>query len=269
MIRKIRGRKLIVMKNMIRMIMWMAALTMVWGCSSDDNEGTAVFKSAQRPAWAIDWTYNDPVPSWDDPVSAQFECSMNVLVELDDQLRDFSTNADRMAIFISGQCRGVSLPNETPDGRVFYLLHVMGASEEEGHGMNLRFYCDSIHHLFAEDFILPFTPNNVMDETYQIVLNPLGKSSKYPLFTSLTVMLPDNLPFHVTKRDVMAVFVGDDCRGFLEPSDEYPGWRGQIYGRTANEQAHVRYFSAERGGVYICEKTFTLSNYMQQEEISF
>lgn len=258
------------MKHIIRVMMWMAVLTLVWACSSDDNEGTATFSSGLKPSWTVDWQYNDPAPSWKEPESTLFECSMDVLVELDDELLPYSTDADRMAMFINSECRGVSMRNVMANGRVYFLLHVKGTSEEAGSVLHLRYYCDSVNHLFMEDEIVHFTPNNVMDDTFQFVFSPVERSSKYPFYTQLVVMLPENLPFKLTEDDMMAVFVGDECRGICKANtDMYPGWRGIVYKRWAEEEVEVRFYSADKKGIYNLSPKVVLNDYMKTYNASF
>lgn len=248
-----------------------AVLTLAWGCSSDDTEeGRPLFAVGAKPAWKIDWTWHDAMPDWEDPPSTQFECSMNMLLELSQEFLPYSTDNDVMAVFINGECRGVGYRNVTRDGRVLFLLHVKGTSEETGAQMQLQYYCSNMKQLFTENDLPPFTPNNLMDEAFRIILSPIENGPKYPITTALTVMLPDIMPFSITDNDVMAVFVDDECRGFCTRNEIlYPGWRGMIYSRQNNETAELRYYSAVNGGIYTFVSTFTLSGFMQMLEVTF
>lgn len=84
-------------------MMLMAALTLAWGCSSDDDdqpqepevveptpeptpEPTAVFTATEgQPEWLIDWTWHDETPDWENPDPANFEVRMYVVIKLDDK----------------------------------------------------------------------------------------------------------------------------------------------------------------------------------------
>lgn len=264
------------------MIILMAALTMAWGCSSDsegsnnkDGQGEqqwtgSTFAASEKPAWAVDWASNAAKPDWQEPVATKYECSMNMLIRLVQDLAPYSTDNDLMAVFINGECRGVSYRNKLADGRVVFLLHVKGTSEEANQQMELRYYCDGLHHLNVTNSISPFVPNNVLDETYQSDFDIDNGSTKYPLKTNLTVMLPEQLPFVASADDMLAVFVGNECRGIgYQGGDLYEGWRVKVVGAQEGETAQIRYYSADKAGTYTILKTFKLTGNLQQENISF
>jgi len=266
----------------IETIMLAAALTMAWGCSSDDDTPTSTnseeeqqwtgstFAASEKPTWAIDWSSNATKPDWQEPAATKYECSMDMLVSLGQELAPYSTDNDVMAVFIGLECRGVSYRNLLQDGRVAFLLHVKGSSYEIALPMQLRYYCDSLHHLNVTTAISPFTPNNVMGKTYQSVFNIDRGSTKYPLSTTLAVMLPEQLPFVESSDDMLAVFVGGECRGIgYQGGDLYEGWRVKVVSAQKDETAEIRYYSADKAGIYTILKTFTLSGSLQQENISF
>jgi len=254
----------------------------LWSCSSDDDEASApapgpepqtshsTFVSAGMPNWFVDWTYTDPMPDWQEPLSYDYECSMYLLVTLTDELRYFSTDQDRMAFFINGTCRSVSERNLYAGDEVVFLVHVKGSSEEADAPMEIRYYSGGAQQLFISNAAPPFTPNNILDQAFVTGLNAAGHGAKYPYSTDLTVILPDELPFTISADDKMAIFVGDECRGVCEYAPEYyPGWKGTVYQRQTDEQAQVRYYSAEKGGIYIFSEPFTPNGTMQRLEVTF
>lgn len=263
------------MKN-IKIIMILAVLAMAWGCSDDDKSGQnepqwtgSTFALSAKPEWKIDWTSDATQPDWQEPSVMKYECYMNMLVTLSNDIASYSTDDDRIAVFMGDECRGVSYPNKLSDGKVEFLLHVVGNGEEAGQPMELRYYCDGLHHLSVSG-TSPFVPNNVLDRTYQRSLHVSEGSTKYPIFTSLTVILSKNLPFNENQGDMLAVFVGDECRGVGSTNREYfEGWKVTVYSRYAEETAQIRYYSAEKGGIYTILKTIKLNNNLQQEQISF
>ena len=255
-------------------LLLMAVLMMMWGCSSDsDDNGQgnhSSFVPSASPTWAMDWTADAAAPDWKEPDVTRFECSMTMLVSLQQSLAAYSTDRDVMAVFVDGDCRGVSYRNKLANGRVEYLLLVKGTSEETGHAMELRYYCDSLHHMNVLTALRPFEPSNLMDEKYHIHLGVENGSGKYPVSTQVTLMLPQTLPFTVNPNDKLAIFVGDECRGIGSlGGDAYDGWRVMVYSRQAGETAQVRYYSAAKGGTYTILKTFSLSGSLQQEDVSF
>ena len=257
----------------LKIMLWMATLTLVWGCSSsdDDSNSQSTFTTSAKPLWAIDWTWNDPAPNWQEPPATQYECSMNILVELGIEFLPYSTDDDQMAIFIDGTCRSVSKPNVYPGASVVFLLHIKGTSQEAGHEMELHYYSAGAKQLFVDGDMPPFTPNNLMDESFQLIFTPEGKSSKFPLFTVLTVNLPETTPFDITSDDLMAIFVDDECRGLCwrDEYDLYSGWRGCIQRRQSEETATVRYYSADKGGIYTFTPPFKLNDNLQEINVKF
>jgi len=262
------------------MMMLMTVLTLLWGCSSDDdnnnnNNGqtgnhSTVTTVSTKPDWKINWMSNATEPDWQDPPSSKFECSMDVLVELDDEATSYSTDGDVMAVFIGDECRAVSYRNKMSSGTVAFLLHVKGSSDEIDDPMTIHYYNDGAHHLSITEGVPPFTPNNLMDETYQLVLSLAQGSQKYPLFTQLDIQLPDELPFTVQDNDILAVFVDDECRGIGERNPNlYSGWRLDVKSAREHETAHVCYYSAEKNCIYKFNQTFTLNDFIQSETLKF
>ena len=250
------------MKTSIKLILYAAVLAVACACSSDDETiSTAPFTAVQAPHWAVDWSSNDPAPDWQEPAATLYECSMNLLVTLDEELQKVSSSQDQMAIFINGTCRGVSKPNVYPDGSVVFLIHIKGSSQETGQPMELQYYSGGAKALFNDPYMPPFTPNNLMDEAFRLVFDPTGNSLKYPLFVPLSVTLPEQLPFNRADGDEMAVFIDGECRGVLtECEDLYPGWRGIIVYREGEDKAELRFYSAEKGGVYTVAQGIVLGD---------
>lgn len=250
-------------------------LPLLWGCSSDSDNGNGsndkvTFTESASPTWAIDWSSDATFPNWQEPVSEDFECSMDLLVTLNDEYQPFSTDNDVMSVFIGGECRAISYRNVMNDDEVVYLLHVKGSGEEVDMPMELHFYCDKLHALNITQAVPPFIPNNLMEDNYHLSLDPGYGSTKYPLYTELSVKLPNQLPFTVSDNDMLAVFVGNECRGIGSYEPElYDGWRMNVYSKQPNETAQIRYYSANKGGVYTVLKTFTLNDLLQLVNIDF
>ena len=261
-------------------MMLMTVLTLLWGCSSDDdnnnnNNGqtgnhSTVTTVSTKPDWKINWMSNATEPDWQDPPSSKFECSMDVLVELDDEATSYSTDGDVMAVFIGDECRGVSYRNKMSSGTVAFLLHVKGSSDEIGDPMTIHYYNDGAHHLSITDGVPLFTPSNLMDETYQFVLGLWDGSHKFPIYTELEINLPEELPFTVSSEDMLAVFVDGECRGLGGCElDDFSGWRVLVMSEKKNETAQVRYYSAEKSCIYTFNQTFTLNGFLQMETLKF
>jgi hypothetical protein len=259
----------------IKLMMLMAVLTLAWGCSSD-SEGDeeqwngSTFAPADKPAWAVDWTSTATKPDWKTPDLSKYELGMYCLVELDEELVSHSTDEDVIAMFINGECREVTVNRNRMPGKVKYMLYFKGSSSEVGTPLELHYYCDKLHHMNTVSSFTTFVPNNesslIKDITKKLHL--ADGSSKYPVCTQLTVKIVQKLPFTVSNNDQLAVFVGNDCRGVgVQQADG--SWQVQSYGVQKGETAQLRYYSAEKTGVYTILKTIKLDGANQQESISF
>ena len=257
-------------------MMLMAALTVAWGCSSssddDNNNNTeqwngSTYQSSAKPAWAVDWTSTAAKPDWQDPDPTRFDgSSMHLVVDLDAELVSNTTSEDMMAAFIGEECRAVSRPNVLGNGRVTFLLHILGSGVEgsEKSPVELRYYCDKLHHMNTVPSISQFIPNMIFPR----FLNVGDGSSKYPVKTQLTVTMPQKTPFTVNVNDQLTVFVGNECRGVGAKNTDN-SWSMPVYGLQKGETAQLRYYSAEKGGVYTILRTIELKGEQQQENISF
>ena len=95
------------MKN-IKIMMILAALTMVGGCSKDDDGSSeptwnnSTFTPSEKPTWVVDWHSDAVQPDWQDPDATKYECCMNMRLRLVDDMAPYSTEDDRLAVFING-----------------------------------------------------------------------------------------------------------------------------------------------------------------------
>ena len=252
----------------------MAVLTLAWGCSSGNDEkeeqwNNSTFALSEKPTWMVDWTSTDSKPDWKNPDPTKFDpnSSMSYLVELDEELTRYSTDNDLMAVFINEECRGVSTRNLSASGKVRFLLHVKGTGVEAGQPLKVYYYCDKLHSLS----ILPtfaFVPGNLISKTFSTILHAGTGSLKYPVCTLITASMPQALPFTISGNDMLSVFVGSECRGVGQKNADGT-WLLTAYSAQKGETAQLRYYSAEKGGVYTILKTIKLEGVSQQENISF
>ncbi len=254
----------------------MTVLTLAWGCSSDSESGGkqpeqySDFVLSEKPSWAVDWSWTDEAPDWQEPQSHEYWCSMQLQVLLSDELSTLSTEDDLMAVFVNGTCRGVSNPNILDDkGEVVFLLNIEGDDNEVGQSMQLRYYNAKCKLLFTNDDLPFFEPNNLWGGKYHLTQSLTSSNAKYPFSTELQVTLPeDNLPFTISDDDVVGIFVGEECRGVLT-NDTEDGIEGTVYSRQKEETAQLRYYSSASKGTYTIRKTFTLNNAQQRISIQF
>jgi hypothetical protein len=84
---------------------------------------------------------------------------------------------------------------------------------------------------------------------------PLLKGSKkYPVQQQLTVNLPAKVPFTSSADDLVAVFAGNECRGVGNVGKPFT-----VFRTTAGEALLVRYYSADKAGIYSFPQNITLN----------
>lgn len=265
------------------------ALTIMWGCSSGDDSSTpqpqpqpepeqpepqpqveySVFTESDYPDWAINWKWLNAVPDWKEPEPNQYRLSMQIQVELEEGLAFFSTDADKMAVFMGGTCRGLSKRSVLEqDGKVVFLLNIEGDEQEIGSNMELRYFNAQLTHIFTNKNLPPFEPDNLWGDKYDVVQKIGMGSAKYPYSTKLTVVLPEELPFKANNGDCVYVFVGKDCRGVFKTRNEN-AFSGYVFSNKKEETAEIRYYSVDKQGYYTIKETFILNNDEQTVSIKF
>ena len=256
------------MMKTVKILMTVAALATVWGCSTATDEQTGTenglattmppsagytFEHADRPAWGVDLTGNDAAPDWGNFSMSLYENSMYVLVTLQDELAAHATEADRMAVFIGGERRTqLAVPNFYDDGAVRYVLRIYGNSTDRNVRFDLQYYCTALKQLFSigteEKFVPEFTYGNIKD-----FVPPLLKGcKKFPVQNQLTVSLPDQPPFTPDNNDLVAVFVGDECRGVGVAGKPF-----NVFRTSETEKLTLRYYSVQQAGIYTMAQTVT------------
>ena len=259
-----------------------AALTIVWGCSDKETieiipepepepkvEEYSVFTESESPDWAINWKWLSASPNWQEPAANQYPFSMQIEVMLDEGLASYSTDADQMAVFMGGTCRGVSKRNVLEkDGSVVFLLNIEGDENEIGKDMELRYFNAKLTHIFVNKKVPPFEPDNLWGEKYHLVQVIGMGSAKYPYTTKLEVVLPANLPFTPHANDCVYVFVKDECRGVFKTMSGN-AFSGYVFSHNEGETAEIRYYSVTKQGYYTIKNTITLNNGEQTVNIKF
>lgn len=233
-------------------------------CSSDDDDqpkepevvdptpepNTTFTATEGQPAWPIDWTWHDEAPNWENPDPANFEVRMYAVVRLDDLYAPYSTDDDRFAIFVGNECRGVGMRNVTRDGMIFFPIIILGNNEDVGANTEIKYYCAAMKQTFNYPGYFTFTPDLTIGNESDFALAFGEGSPKYmanlfpaPQFTGA--------PFEVSDDDMVAAFVGDECRGKAPV-----GSRMTVYTLAGREEeVSFRYYSANMGGYYSFPQT--------------
>jgi len=235
----------------------MAALTMAWGCSSSDDDEleASTFEPCGKPTWSVNLVGTDNTPSWTAPNPSDYESSMFIMVKLQEELEEYSSEADRMTVFIGDECR--TMPAK-PNGNAhdyYFILKVWGNAVDRDVVLSLRYYCATLHQVFVLEGKESFATERTYGFDEDFVPPLLKGSTKYPVQTSLTVNLPDNPPFTPADGDCVAVFVGGECRGVGTLGKAFT-----VFRTTEKETLQVRYYSTEKAGVYTLKQTLSSEN---------
>ena len=243
----------------IKFLLLTTVLTLLWGCSSGDDETSSngsTFVGSGKPAWSVDLTGNEEAPSWLAPDPTKFESSMFIMVKLQEELVPYSTNEDRLTVFIGDECRAVPAePNKDDEGNVFFVLKIRGNSSDRAVSFTLCYYCALLHQIFdlegQETFVSELTYG--VDEDFVPPL--LEGCKKYPANQLVKVNRPANLPFAQAEGDMIGAFVGNECRGVGRADQPFT-----VFCTSHEESFQLRYYSETRAGVYSFHQNFKVSD---------
>ena len=242
-------------------IIAMAVLTLVWGCSSNDDDGidrshVAKFdESAYQPFWWVDMTADQQAPQWTSPDPAQYENKMIILLRLQEELVPYSTDDDLMAVFVGDECRALSRRSGT-DSEVYFVLNVHGKNSYATEQFVIYYYSGGYKQLFSLEGENTFRNEmNVGIET-EYVPDLMSGSTKYPVKTELCVTpIPiKNQELEESEFDLVGVFVGDECRGVGKPNETF-----HVYSYKKGEKGTLCYYNMKQGGVFTCPDPIDLS----------
>ena len=264
--------------NIMKQALALIALgAMVCGCSSSDdndnkNNNQANFTSlSERPDWYVDFTANTvAAPEWTEPSEDNYEHNMLVLLTLEQSLVRFSTDDDMMAAFVNGECREVCPRSVSENGdSIYFLMCIRGhgneySEEDDEEGVSekieLRYYSGGAKEIFASKEPMFFVRGDYIRENFTPYLSVYG--GKFTVKTNLDITLPDEQPFTKNTGDLIGFFVGNECRGVIDMSEPTDGshYYTTLYGRAENEIVTVKYYSAEKKGVYTAKGTISTNN---------
>lgn len=236
-------------------------LLSVCGCSSSGDDpaaeltnqpggnsagGPSTFVAGEKPVWSVDFSGNEPSPSWVAPNPADYESSMIIMVKLQDELVRYSTDDDRMTVLIDDECRAIpSRRIVYDDGTVYFVLNIQGNHNDRDVRFSLCYYCAALHQLFTitgqETFVTELTYG--VDEDFEPSM--LKGCKRYPVQNTLTVSMPPSAPFTSAEGDIVGVFVGDQCRGVGSVGKAFT-----VYRTSAQESLQLRYYSTQQKGTY-------------------
>ena len=172
-----------------------------------------------------------------------------------------SSAPDGPALFINGECRGLTeVRNTADDGGYYFLLKIHGNNADLRAPLTLSYYSAQLKQLFTLPAIDAFVPERTRGFDKDFVPALLDGCAKYPVHCQLTVTLQPSASFTVAPDDLVAAFVGDECRGVGQVGTPFT-----VFAHDDNEVLQLRYYSATKGGIYTFARTITAA----QQQLSY
>ena len=164
-----------------KLCMLLAVLTMLWGCSSDSDDGDKLEGSSFAPA------------GWSAPITMGRSPYFRVCPAFEEE--PGASDDDKMTAFIGDECRAKPAPLQKDySGKCYFVLNIHGNSTDRDVPFSLCYYAAKIHHLFKLNATQTFVPSIDYGIDKDFVPQLIKGSSRYPVQGDLTVKLPDTAP---------------------------------------------------------------------------
>ncbi|WP_443866094.1 hypothetical protein [Leyella stercorea] len=206
------------------------------------------------------------VGSEDQPQTLSFvpQGSMTAYLTLDAVTGSYADkNGDKLAAFIGNVCAGMGEVVGEQDGRPVYKMVVNGVSSQSA-AVDIRYYSHRNNYVFTAPACLMFADGKVEASPEQPLTVPLVVEGKHPLKMTACVALPQNIVRQATADDVMAAFVGTECRGMAKAEQAENGeyvFRMEINGSMgAEEPVTLKYYSTRNKYLYQAPSVFTFAS---------
>lgn len=202
----------------------------------------------------------------DQPLALTFvpQGSMTAYLTLDALTAGYADKTgDRLAAFIGNVCAGVGELVGEQDGRPVYKMVVNGVSSQTA-SVDIRYYSHRNSYVFTAPACLTFADGKVEASPEQPLTLPLVLAGKHPLKMTACVALPQNIVRQATADDLMAAFVGAECRGMAKAEQTENGeyvFRMEINGSMgAEEPVTLKYYAARNKYLYQAVAAFTFAD---------
>ena len=206
------------------------------------------------------------VGSEDQPQTLSFvpQGSMTAYLTLDAVTGSHADKSgDKLAAFIGNVCAGMGKVVGEQDGRPVYKMVVNGVSSQSA-AVDIRYYSHRNNYVFTAPACLAFADGKVEASPEQPLTVPLVVEGKHPLKMTACVALPQNIVRQATADDVMAAFVGTECRGMAKAEQAENGeyvFRMEINGSMGAEEAvTLKYYSTRNKYLYQAPSVFTFAS---------
>ena len=178
---------------------------------------------------------------------------MDLYVALPDVVRPYMSGADNVAAFVGD--RPCSIVQDGLDGH--YLLKMKGSA---GDKMSFRYYCDSLKHVFVTEECARYTDATSWGSEAEYNVLPLETAFKLVNMRAVfTVDYYEAINTELAEGDMLAAFVGDECRGVAR-AERYDGrliFDMDVTGTLGMaEQFTLKYYHVGNRYMFTCAKMF-------------
>jgi hypothetical protein len=227
------------------------------------NEGTwppyTVSEAEEPPVWLVGCTYGERKPSWEEPEKGSYENWSILYVEIEDSLKPYVSNDDRMAVYVNDELRDVAslaIPLGSTDqvGNSFVLKVWGNESENDPINVTLQYYCSQLKHVFTISEICTMGEVRGIDDDYVPAFTQ--ELASYPKEATLDVnSILDGYGIQPAAGDMVGAFVGAECRGVGKMADATFSPL-TVHCNQVGESVALRYYNAAKGQVMIFTNIF-------------
>lgn len=201
----------------------------------------------QAPQWQVDWSGNEARPDWTDPDESIYENWTMMLVKIEEALLPYVSANDMLAMFVGDELRGLSKPAIVfGTGEVDATQYVLKIYGNENMGdevtLTMKYYNAQLKQLFSISENIKLDDNLLIgfDQPFTPIFT--SGTTKYPVTTGINVAsILAGAGLTPAKGDMVAAFVGDECRGVDEwPLEEML----TVYQKEEGETVVLKYYDA-------------------------
>lgn len=180
------------------------------------------------------------------------EFSLTAYLVLDKALQNYASANDQLAAFCGGVCRGVGEVVATNGNARVYKLVVKGA-HGQADKIDVKYYAATTKYVYTAASYLTYETEAVhgTPDVPQVVA--LDQNGKHPLQMNMVLALPMEQAQHASTGDVLAAFVGNECRGVAKnvEKDGEVLFQITVNGSISNdEKITVKYYASNTSYLY-------------------
>ena len=176
--------------------------------------------------------------------------SMTAYVALGAPITSWADNAaDEIAAFAGGQCIG---RGQLITGNTYKL--VMNGTVSDGTDVDVKYYSSRLGYVFTVASLVKFANGTIAGSAANPKKLAFNLTDKHPLKMKAYIRLSGNLAMLASSGDVMAAFVGSECRGIAQVvsnANHESVYELNINGSlTGSEYVKIRFYSTQTKRLY-------------------